>query len=81
MRGYPDYTNKDYVLGGNYETIVSTDGIYKIVMKLLVRLEKISDFGIYKCVAKNALGSAEEVIKVLRKFLLLPRTLVRRPRD
>lgn len=69
MRGHPDYTNKDYVLGGNYETIVDTDGIYKVVMKLSVKLAKPLDFGIYKCIAKNALGASEEIIKVLREFM------------
>lgn len=70
MRGHIDYTNKDYVLGGHYETIIDGDGgVYKIVMKLVVNLEKPSDFGIFKCVAKNALGSSEEIIKVLSKFL------------
>lgn len=68
MRGHPDYTNKDYVLGGNYETIVDNDGVYKVVMKLTVKLSKAHDFGIYKCIAKNALGNSEEIIKVLRKF-------------
>lgn len=88
MRGHPDYSNKDYVLGGNYETIVDADGIYKVVMKLDVKLQRPSDFGIYtllinriifntvrkihlgiyKCIAKNALGNSEEIIKVLRKF-------------
>lgn len=69
MRGHSDYTNKDYVLGGHYETIIDGEGgIYKVVMKLVVKLQKPSDFGIFKCVAKNALGSSEEIIKVLRKF-------------
>lgn len=68
MRGHPDFTNKDYVLGGNYETSVDPDGIYKVIMKLAVKLSKAHDFGIYKCIAKNALGSSEEIIKVLRKL-------------
>lgn len=70
MRGHPDYSNKDYVLGGTYEPIVDGDGIYKVVMKLVVKLLKPSDFGVYKCIAKNSLGNSEEIIKVLRKFLL-----------
>lgn len=70
MRGHSDFTNKDYVIGGNYETIDGEGGIYKVVMKLAVKLEKPSDFGIFKCVAKNALGSSEETIKVLREFVL-----------
>lgn len=53
----------DFVLGGTYETTVR-DHIYKVVMKLVVRPTKFGDFGIYKCVAKNALGSTEEIIKI-----------------
>lgn len=69
MRGHPDYTNKDYVLGGNYETMLDGEGVCKVAMKLVVKLAKPVDFGIYKCIAKNALGNSEELIKVLRKFL------------
>lgn len=68
MRGHPDYSNKDYVLGGNYETVIDADGIYKVVMKLDVKLNRPSDFGVYKCIAKNALGSSEETIRVLREY-------------
>jgi hypothetical protein len=72
MRGHTSKdSNKDYVLGGNYETIVDDDGIYKVVMKLDVKLQRPSDFGIYKCIAKNALGNSEEIIKVLREFFLI----------
>ena len=70
MRGHvADYTNKEYVLGGTYETMIADDGIFKVSMKLTVKLQKPSDFGIYKCIAKNALGSSEEIIKVLRKSI------------
>lgn len=68
MRAHPDYSNKDYVLGGNYETVVDADGIYKVVMKLDVKLSRPSDFGVYKCIAKNSLGDSEEMIRVLREF-------------
>lgn len=70
MRGHSDYSNKDYVLGGTYEPHVDVNGIYKVVMKLIIKLQKPSDFGVYKCIAKNALGSSEEIIKVLRKFMM-----------
>lgn len=70
MRGHSDQANKDYVLGGLYETIIDGDGgIFKVVMKLVVKLQKPSDFGTFKCVAKNALGTEEEAIKIVRKFL------------
>lgn len=65
MRGHPE--KKDYVLGGNYESVVDNDGVYKVIMKLVVYLQKATDFGIYKCIAKNALGSSEDMIRVLRE--------------
>lgn len=65
MRGHPEMKT---VLGGSYESVVDDDGVYKVKMKLVIELQKTSDFGIYKCVAKNALGSTEETIKVLREF-------------
>jgi hypothetical protein len=72
MRGNPDYsTNKDYVLGGHYNTTMDHDGSFSVEMRLTVRLNKIADFGIYKCIAKNALGSSEDSIKILRKFFFL----------
>lgn len=67
MRGHADYSNKEYVLGGTYETMVDEDGVYKVVMKISLKIHKPSDFGVYKCVAKNALGSSEEIVKILRK--------------
>lgn len=36
-------------------------------MKLVIIPVKSTDFGIYKCVAKNSLGESEEIIKVHRK--------------
>lgn len=56
----------DIVQGGTYETIV-LDNIYKVIMKLIVRPLKSTDFGVYKCVAKNSLGENEETIKIHRK--------------
>lgn len=67
MRGHPEVKS---VLGGSYDSLVDDDGVYKVAMKLVIRIQKLSDFGIYKCVAKNAFGTTEETIKVLRKFLL-----------
>lgn len=68
MRGHADYTNKEYVLGGVYETTIDEDGIFKVVMKLSLRVQKVADFGVYKCIAKNALGTSEEIVKILREF-------------
>lgn len=67
MRANDDFTNKDYVLGGSYNTTFES-GAYIVDMKLVVRIQKVSDFGIYKCIAKNAIGNAEQTIKVLRKL-------------
>jgi hypothetical protein len=37
-------------------------------MKLVFRPMKSSDFGIYKCIAKNQVGASEEIIKIYREF-------------
>lgn len=66
MRANDDFTNKDYVLGGSYNTTYDS-GAYIVDMKLNVRIQKASDYGIYKCIAKNAIGNSEETIKILRK--------------
>lgn len=67
MRGHNDFSNKEYVLGGTYETLIDDDGVYKVVMRISLKIQRPSDFGVYKCIAKNALGSSEEIVKVLRK--------------
>lgn len=46
------------------------ENIYKVVMKLVIRPTKLSDFGTYRCVAKNSMGEAEEVITVDRELSL-----------
>ena len=70
MRASDDFTSKDYVLGGSYNATLQ-NGAYKVDMKLSVRIGRLMDFGIYKCIAKNALGSSEETIKILRKWFEL----------
>ena len=57
-------------MGGQYETFVDDFGVSRVQMSLVIYVNKPSDFGVYKCVAKNALGTNEEVLKVIRKSLL-----------
>lgn len=64
MRANADH----YVLGGSYDTSVDADGTFLVKMKLAVKLNKASDFGHYKCIAKNALGNSEETITILGEF-------------
>ncbi|XP_049548268.1 neurotrimin-like [Anopheles darlingi] len=52
--------------GGTYEKVLE-DHVFKVTMQIVIRLEKASDFGVYKCVAKNSLGTTEESVKVYRK--------------
>lgn len=54
-------------MGGHYETFVDDFGVSRVTMSLVIYVNKPSDFGVYKCVAKNALGTNEEVLKVTRK--------------
>ena len=51
--------------GTSEETLI--DSVYKVVMRLPLRPTKQSDFGTYKCVAKNSMGEAEELVTVERK--------------
>uniref|UniRef100_A0A182IY51 Ig-like domain-containing protein n=1 Tax=Anopheles atroparvus TaxID=41427 RepID=A0A182IY51_ANOAO len=52
--------------GGTYDSVLE-DHVFKVTMKIAIRLEKAADFGIYKCVAKNSLGTTEEAVKIYRK--------------
>lgn len=47
MRANEDFTSKDFVLGGSYNTTFES-GAYIVEMKLAVGLSKLSDFGMYK---------------------------------
>lgn len=49
--------------GGKYEPIFQ-DNAYKVSMKLNINAVSSSDFGTYKCVAKNALGDTDGTIKL-----------------
>ena len=53
--------------GDKYEA-VSVDNGYNKYMMLKIRSVKRSDFGSYKCVAKNSLGETDGVIKLDGKF-------------
>ncbi|XP_055711583.1 neurotrimin-like isoform X1 [Phlebotomus papatasi] len=56
----------DIVQGGSYEQLM-LENVFKVVMKLVIRPVKATDFGIYKCIAKNSLGESEETISVHHK--------------
>lgn len=72
IRGHADHSNRDSYLGGNIDSVIDSDGIYRVTMRHYLKMQKMSDFGIYKCVAKNALGTSEEIMKILRKSLSFP---------
>lgn len=40
---------------------------YRVVMRLTIKSVAMSDFGAYRCVAKNSLGDTDGVIKLYRK--------------
>ena len=56
--------------GDKYEA-VSVDNGYNKYMMLKIRSVKRSDFGSYKCVAKNSLGETDGVIKLDGKFSVI----------
>ncbi|EAA10084.3 AGAP008776-PA, partial [Anopheles gambiae str. PEST] len=51
--------------GGTYDSTLE-DHVFKVTMRITIRLEKASDYGVYKCVAKNSLGTTEESVRVYR---------------
>ena len=56
--------------GDKYEA-VSVDSGYNKYMMLKIRNVKRSDFGSYKCVAKNSLGETDGVIKLDGKLSVI----------
>lgn len=52
--------------GGTYETVM-VDNVYKVITKLIIIPMKTSNFGAYKCVAKNFIGQAEKFIYLYRE--------------
>lgn len=44
------------------------DNAYKVHMKLTIRSVSPTDYGSYKCVAKNSLGETDGTIKLYRKY-------------
>lgn len=56
--------------GGTYETVV-VDNVYKVITKLIIIPLQPSDFGAYKCVAKNSVGQAEKILYLYREYKYL----------
>ncbi|KAK9722141.1 Immunoglobulin I-set domain [Popillia japonica] len=54
----------DMIISGDKYEAVSMDSGYKKYMMLKIRNVGLSDFGSYKCVAKNSLGETDGVIKL-----------------
>lgn len=63
--------NENEIVQGGTTDQVMMENVFKVIMKLTIRPTKLSDFGTYKCVAKNSLGEAEEVITVDREFIAI----------
>ncbi|KAJ8918968.1 hypothetical protein NQ315_016870 [Exocentrus adspersus] len=59
----------NFTAGEKYEA-VSMDNGYKKYMMLKIRRVNKSDFGSYKCVAKNSLGETDGVIKLEGKLTI-----------
>jgi hypothetical protein len=57
-----------FLLPGDKYEAVSVDSGYNKYMMLKIRSVKRSDFGSYKCMAKNSLGETDGVIKLDGKF-------------
>ncbi|PSN55255.1 hypothetical protein C0J52_05832 [Blattella germanica] len=59
----------DMIVSGDKYEAVSMDNGYNKYMMLKIRSAAKSDFGSYKCVAKNSLGETDGVIKLDGKFI------------
>lgn len=56
------------ILQPNEKFAVSiSDNVYQVSMKLMIADVQQEDFGTYKCIAKNSLGSTEGVIRLYGK--------------
>ncbi|CAH2005353.1 unnamed protein product [Acanthoscelides obtectus] len=58
----------DMIISGDKYESVAMDNGYKKYMMLKIRKVDKSDFGSYRCVAKNSLGETDGVIKLEGKF-------------
>ncbi|XP_058821095.1 neurotrimin-like [Topomyia yanbarensis] len=63
MRG-----KNEIILPGVSEMKQFAENVFKVAMQIGVHLQKNSDFGIYKCVAKNELGVSEEAVKIQKRI-------------
>ncbi|XP_035208287.1 lachesin-like [Stegodyphus dumicola] len=52
--------------GEKYSVSIS-DNVYQVSMKLIIADIQAEDFGSYKCIAKNSLGSTEGIIRLFGK--------------
>lgn len=55
-----------FYAGGKFEPVL-IDNAYKVVMRLNIKSVSQSDFGSYRCVAKNSLGDTDGTIKLYSK--------------
>lgn len=44
---------------------------YKVHMKLTIKKVELSDYGSYKCISKNSLGSTDGTIKLYRTYTFI----------
>lgn len=45
-----------------------SDNSFSVRMLIAIHLKKHSDFGYYKCVAKNSQGIVEEIVKIQKRI-------------
>ncbi|EDS42980.1 conserved hypothetical protein [Culex quinquefasciatus] len=53
---------------GSTEVKHFAEHVYKVSMHTQIHLQRNSDFGIYKCVAKNGFGISEDAIKIQKRI-------------
>lgn len=56
------------ILGLKYEPEIIEEG-YKVYMKLRINYLEMNDYGIYKCISKNAVADMEGSINIYSTYL------------
>lgn len=60
----------DIITGGTYESI-TTESIYRVIMRYDVHINETKHFGSYQCIAKNRVGLTERTLHIHSDYPVL----------
>lgn len=49
---------------------MTVDSVYRVTMKLVIRLKMLSDFGPYTCIANNTFGESKRIVYLHGKLIV-----------